>query len=281
MDNLRLIVIIVIFIGIIVVLLYLKSVKSGRKTERKYMHAANPYDRSSKEERHSSDVVDDSLSIEEEIKDIRAEITTKIEELILKIEEGEKEVVTKVENVIDKKVQEVLGKINDRVDEVLQVQKNSTAFVLEKMIDPLRQEEKPVGIKSSKRSKKAVDKKVEFGEKTERDLDVPDEDSDNLGTLASSLQKEEESVVIPFPDESANTEVAEEVSVKTKEDGLDIPSEVSEDIKAEGEEQIASSEVIEENVLEVDEGDSADFDIQEFLEELGNLPSEKEPEAEK
>ncbi len=78
---------------------------------------------------------------------------------------------------------------------------------------------------------------------------------------------------ISFSDESANTEVVEEVSVKTKEEGLDIPSEVSEDIKAEGEEQIASSEVIEENVLEVDEGDSADFDIQEFLEELGNLPS--------
>ena len=178
MDNLRLIVIIVIFIGIIVVLLYLKSVKSGRKTERKYMHAANPYDRSSKEERHSADVVDDSLSIEEEIKDVRVEITTKIEELILKMEEGA-------------------------------------------------------------------------------------------------------SVGISFSDESANTEVVEEVSVKTKEEGLDIPSEVSEDIKAEGEEQIASSEVIEGNVLEVDEGDSADFDIQEFLEELGNLPSEKEPEAEK
>jgi FtsZ-interacting cell division protein ZipA len=59
MDILRLIVIVVIFSGIIVVLLYLKSAKSGRKTKRKYMQATNPYDSSSKEEMHSADAVDD------------------------------------------------------------------------------------------------------------------------------------------------------------------------------------------------------------------------------
>jgi hypothetical protein len=301
MDNLRLIVIVAIFIGIIVVLLYLKSAKSGRKTERKYMQATDPYDRSSKEEirakngENFEDILGSEAEIEAELndgdgkietmlgadmKDVRAEITTKIEELILKIGEGEKEVINKVENVIDKKVQEVLSKINDRIDEVLQAQKDSTALVLEKIIDSLRQKEEPVGIKSSKQSKKEVDQKVEFEEITERDLDVPDEDSDNLGMLDSSLQKEGKSVGVSFSDESGYAEVVEEVPEKIKEEDLEIPFEVSEDIKAEAE-QIASSEVIEKNVLEVDKADSADFDIQEFLEELENLPSEQDPEVEK
>ena len=256
MDILRLIVIVVIFSGIIVVLLYLKSAKSRRKKKSKYMQETNPSDRSSKEEMHSADAVDDFLSIEAEtdhkdregeidtqseaaIKDIKAEFTTIIEGLISTIEEREKKVVNKVENIIDTKVQEVLSKINGRIDEVLLAQKNSTALVLEKMINSLRQKEKPVDIKSSKRSKKAVDKKV------------------------------------------GNTEVVAKVPEKTKEEDLEIPSEVKEDIKTEEEKPIASSEVLEKNVLELDEADSADFGIQEFLEELGNLPSEKDSEAEK
>jgi len=248
-DILRLIVIVVIFSGIIVVLLYLKSAKSGRKAKRKYMQATNPYDSSSKEEIKAKNDEDFEDTTESEvkidtkpeagIKDIKAEFTTIIEGLISKIEEREKEVVNKVENIIDTKVQEVLSKINDRIDEVLQAQKDSTALVLEKMINSLRQKEKPVDIKSSKRSKKAVGKKV------------------------------------------GNTEVVAQVPEKTKEEDLEIPSEVKEGIKTEEEKPIASSEVIEKNVLELGEADSADFDIQEFLEELGNLPSEKDPDAEK
>ncbi len=311
MDNLRLIVIVAIFIGIIVVLLYLKSAKSGRKIEKKYMQATNPYDSSSKEERHSADVVDDFMSIEEGItekkgdafenttesevvikadledregkidtkreagiKDIRAEFTIIIEGLISKIEEREKEVVNTVENVVDAKVQEVLSKINDRIDEVIQVQKNSTALVLEKMIDFLRQKEGPVGIKSSKKSKEVVDKKIEFEEVTERDIEVPDEDGDIMGRLDSALQGA--SVGISFSDKSGDTAEVAEVPEKAKEEGLEVPFEAKEDVKAE---PTVSLEAIEKNVLEVDEGDSADFDIQEFLEELGNLPSEKDPDA--
>jgi hypothetical protein len=249
MDILRLIVIVVIFSGIVVVLLYLKSAKSGRKTKRKYMQATNPYDSSGKEEIKAKNDEDFEDTTESEvkidtkpeagIKDIKAEFATIIEGLISKIEEREKEVVNKVENIIDTKVQEALSKINDRIDEVLQAQKNSTALVLEKMINSLRQKEKPVDIKSSRRSKKVVGKKV------------------------------------------GNKEVVAKVPEKTKEEDLEIPSEVKEDIKTEEEKPIASSEVIEKNVLELDEADSADFDIQEFLEELGNLPSEKDSEAEK
>ena len=88
----------------------------------------------------------------------------------------------------------------------------------------------------------------------------------------------EDSIGISLPDESsANGEIAE-LPEEIKEEFLEIPSEVNEDEKVEKEEPIASSEVKEKNALEVDEGDSADFDIQEFLEELDNLPSEKDSE---
>ena len=117
-----------------------------------------------------------------------------------------------------------------------------------------------------------VDKKVEFGKITEKDLDVPDEDSDNLGMLDSSLQVDEgASFGISFSGESGNAEVVEEVPEKTKEElpGNTIP-EVSEDIKAEeAESRLIHQLVIEKHVLEVDKADSADFDIQEFLEDIG------------
>jgi len=265
MDYLRLIVIAVIFIGIIVVLLYLKSAKGGKKTERKYMQATNPYDSSSKEEMHALGVVDDVFSKEEAIKEkkgkcfggisesegeigedlkdregkfdtkleadikaVKIEVTTKIEELLLKIEEGEKKVVNKIENLIDSKIQEALNKMNDRINATLQAQERSTDSVLEKQDDSLRTEEAPVNASFSDESEAAVEEGV-----------VPEEESEEL------------------------------------------PSEDKADVKLESEEPIASSEVIEENVLEVDKADSADFDIQEFLEELDNLPSENDPEAEK
>jgi hypothetical protein len=140
-------------------------------------------------------------------------------------------------------------------------------------------EEKPIGVESSTQSETVVEKKVEFEEITERGLEVSDEDSDILGRLDSSSQGS--SAGISFPAESGDAEEVAEVPEKTKKEDLDIPSGVKEDINAEEGEQVASSEVTEENVLAVDDGDTADFDIQEFLEELENLPSEKDPETEK
>ncbi len=468
MDNFRLIVIAAIFIGIIVVLLYLKAKKGGRKKERRHPQSTNPYDSGSKEQRHATDALDDFMRIEEEIKakkveesddilesevgmeeipdinldkeladidnmegdvkqktdikDTGADFTAVIGGLISKIEEREKNVINKVENVVDIRIQEVLNKINDRIDEVLQVQKKSSVLILEKMINSLRQKEEtllnkiqesieareatsktldtllpqesevlvektvkkkaatkkkttskdkkstkerstvkkkqvvkkePLAKKtlaSSKKPKqsKNVDKKIEFEEIIERDLDAPSEDSGILGRLASSLQMGGTSVGISSPDESGDTEVIKEVPEKTKEEDWEIISEAKEDdikaveeepiilpekieknnseeiagesddldildflkedsidialpdesganeeitefpeeasgvkesAKVEEEESLASSGVMGENVLEVDDVDSADFDIQEFLEELGNLPSEKDSEA--
>jgi hypothetical protein len=390
-DNLRLIVIAAIFIGIVIVLLYLKTSKSGRKAKLEYVQAANSDDSSGKKKRHSADAdaQDDFLSIEEEAevmpvvnldktvtdieemeegidtkqevdtKDVMAEFATKIEGLISKIEDVEKVVIRKVENIVDTKVQEVLSKIDDKIDEVLRSQEGSNALTSVKKINSLRQdeepvfsetqeaiddrdatsealntlpiEEKPIEIESFTQSKTVAAKKAESG------LDVSDEDSDILGELASSLQMEveevseetnkedleitseakedikteeeepiassekieksdsgemagesddldildflkEDSIGISLPDESsANGEIAE-LPEEIKEEFLEIPSEVNEDEKVEKEEPIASSKVKEKNVLEVDEGDSADFDIQEFLEELENLPSEKDSE---
>jgi hypothetical protein len=396
-DNLRLIVIAAIFIGIVIVLLYLKSSKSGRKVKSEYVQAANSDDSSGKKKRHSADAdaQDDFLSIEEEAevmpvvnldktvtdieemeegidtkqevdtKDVRAEFATKIEGLISKIEDVEKVVIRKVENIVDAKVQEVLNKIDDKIDEVLRSQEGSNALTSVKKINSLRQdeepvfsetqeaiddrdatsealntlptEEKPIEIESFTQSKTVAAEKAELEEIAKSGLDVSDEDSDILGELASSLQMEveevseetnkedleitseakedikaeeeepiassekieksdsgemagesddldildflkEDSIGISLPDESsANGEIAE-LPEEIKEEFLEIPSEVSEDEKVEKKEPIASSEVKEKNVLEVDEGDSADFDIQEFLEELENLPSEKDSE---
>ena len=109
-------------------------------------------------------------------------------------------------------------------------------------------------------------------------------EKDNSEEMAGELDDldimdflKEDSMDSTLPDESnANEEIAE-LSEKTKK----ASSGVKEAAKEEEEEVLPSSEVMDKNALEVDEADSADFDIQEFLEELGNLPSEKDPDAEK
>ncbi|MGR3292627.1 MAG: hypothetical protein ACUZ9M_01265, partial [Candidatus Scalindua sp.] len=92
---------------------------------------------------------------------------------------------------------------------------------------------------------------------------------------------DEESVGISLPDESGSSEEMAELPEEIKEEELAVPSEDKVDIKSEAKEPIASPGEIEEKVSVEAEGDSADFDIQEFLDELENLPSEKDPEGEK
>ena len=58
-------------------------------------------------------------------------------------------------------------------------------------------------------------------------------------------------------------------------------SEEKEDVKLEEKEPTASLGAIDKSVLELEEEGSNDFDIQDFLEELGNLPSEKDLRSEK
>ncbi len=71
------------------------------------------------------------------------------------------------------------------------------------------------------------------------------------------------------------------MSESITEDELEEPSENNSDVKLEEKDPIASSGGIEEKVPESVGGDTADFDIQEFLDELENLPSENDSETEK
>lgn len=287
---------------------------------------------------------DVTTKLEADIQDVRNEITTKIEGLISKIEEGEKDVVNKVKNVINAKVQEALIKGNDRVSEALQTQRNSTALVLEKIVDSLRMEKAQAGISPSDESEKLVEKKVgfeeaaenkgtlvtlagslvqealnkingsisealraqrnstasvleelinslrteevpaviapseetegiveekvKFEETEERDLELPDGDKDILEKLARSLQMRERSVGISSSGKSKV--VAEENILPEEIKEKEIPPEAEEEIKAEEKEPIgaiASSGEVEENIQDKAVGESADFDIQEFLKE--------------
>ena len=278
-DNLRLIVIAAIFIGIIVVLLRIRFARNGEKTNGKYVS----------EEKDSEDIGDledvlesteetveesvaNSETIEEKIKNseaeiitkfaevikdikakidtkfiaetenIRAEFNAKIEQLISKIEEREKEVANKIENVIDTKVQGALNKMNDRIGVALHTQKSSTASVLEKLVDSLRTEEASVGSLTSEKAE-------------ERESEASVKDQDLLGKLETSLQMNEGPVSTSFSDES--TAVDEDIVIpeEIEEEELDVPSEDKTDIN------------LEENISEGTMGDAADFDMQEFLDE--------------
>ena len=280
-DNLRLIVIAAIFIGIIVVLLFLKFARSGEKTnggnnskeeaDEDIEDTENIEDNAESVEGTEGPVVN-SETIEEKIKnseteiitkfaevikdikakidtkltaeteDIRAEFTTKIEQLISNIEKREKEVVNKIENVIDTKVQEALNKMNDRVGIALHTQKSSTASVLEKLVDSLRTEDVSAGSLTSEKTE-------------ERESEASVKEQDILGKLGTSLQMKEGPVSVASSDESKSEYEEAVVPEEIKEEELKVLSEDKTDIK------------IEENVSEGAMGDAADFDMQEFLDE--------------
>jgi len=386
--NLRLIVIAAIFIGIIVVLLYLKLARNGEKTNGK--------DISKEEVGEDIDDIEDleditesaegtgvsvvnSETIEEKIKNseteiitkfaevmkdikskidmklaaetenMRAEFTTKFEQLIARIEERDKEVVNKIENVI--KVQEALYKMNDRIGAALHDQKDSTASVLKKLVDslrtegasvsslasevlsqspsPLQVEEKeldvlsegkadikleetvsdgnigdeadfdmqdfldgePAGISSSDESNVAVEEDVAPETITEGALEVSSEGKADEGLEVeapakepiASLEGNEEKVSEEAVGDAADFDMQEFLDAEPEavtEGGLEAPSEG----KVEAEDPVASSEGIEEKAPEIKApesagGDASDFDIQGFLDELENIPSENDSEA--
>ena len=393
----RLIVIAAIFIGIIVVLLYLKLARNGEKTNGK--------DISKEEVGEDIDDIEDleditesaegtgvsvvnSETIEEKIKNseteiitkfaevmkdikskidmklaaetenMRAEFTTKFEQLIARIEERDKEFVSKIENVI--KVQEALYKMNDKIGAALHDQKDSTTSVLKKLVDSLRTEEtsvsslasevlsqnpspqqqrekelevssegkadinleenvsegniegdadfdmqdfldgEPAGISSSGESNVAVEGDVVSDAITEGELEMPTEANADIGLdakepIASPEEKDEkvsEGAVGDAdgfdmqefldaepagsssiePNDAAGEDV---VSEAITEGGLEVPSED----KVEEAGQVASSEGIEKKAPDSSGGDASDFDIQGFLDELENIPSENDSDA--
>ena len=276
---------------------------------------------------------------------IRAEFTTKIEQLISSIEERDKEVANKIESVI--KVQEALYEMNDRIGAALHDQKDSTASVLKKLVDslrtegasvsslasevlsqspsPLQVEEKeldvssegkadikleetvsdgnigdeadfdmqdfldgePAGISSSDEPNVAVEEDVAPEIITEGALEVSSEGKAEVPAEEpiASLEENEEKVSEETVGDAADFDMqefldAESETVAVTEGGLEAPSED----KVEAEDQVASSEGIEEKAPEIKAPESAggatsDFDIQGFLDELENIPSENDSEA--
>jgi len=282
---------------------------------------------------------------------IRAEFTTKIEQLISSIEERDKEVANKIESVI--KVQEALYEMNDRIGAALHDQKDSTASVLKKLVDSLRTEDasvsslasevlsqspsplqveekeldvssegkadikleetvsdgnigdeadfdmqdfldgEPAGISSSDEPNVAVEEDVAPEIITEGALEVSSEGKADEGLEVeapakepiASLEGNEEKVSEEAVGDAADFDMqefldAESETVAVTEGGLEAPSED----KVEAEDQVASSEGIEEKAPEIKAPESAggatsDFDIQGFLDELENIPSENDSEA--
>ncbi|HJO56365.1 MAG TPA: hypothetical protein QF423_06785 [Candidatus Scalindua sp.] len=259
-DNLRLIVIAAIFIGIIVVLLCIKFARSGEKTNGKY----------NSEEEAGEDIegledptgstegteepVDNNETTEEKIKNLEAEIITKIEQLISKIGERDKEVGNKIENVI--KVQEALNKMNDRIGVALHDQKSSTASVLETLVDSLRTKEAVVP-EEIKEGGPMVPSEDKAGIKLEENV--------SKGTMreeASFDMQEflhEEPAGISSSDESDVVVEEDIVSAAITEDELEAPSEDKAEEQLVEKEPIASSGGIEEKVSEEAVEDAADL----------------------
>ena len=311
--NLRLIVIAAIFIGIIAVLLYLKFARNGEETNGKDI-SKEEVGEDIEDTEDTEDLEDITVSaegtgmpvvnsetIEEKIKNseteiitkfaevmkdikakidtkltaetgnIRAEFTTKIEQLISSIEERDKEVANKIESVI--KVQEALYEMNDRIGAALHDQKDSTASVLKKLVDSLRTEDASVSslasevLSQSPSPLQVEEKELDVSSEGKADIKLEETVSDgNIGDEADFDMQE-------FLD-------AESETVAVTEGGLEAPSED----KVEAEDQVASSEGIEEKAPEIKAPESAggatsDFDIQGFLDELENIPSENDSEA--
>jgi hypothetical protein len=327
-DNLRLIVIAAIFIGIIVVLLYLRVAKSEEKTNRKYISKEKTIKGKTGED--IEDIVEhveeteekpvvDFETIEEKIKNSEAGIITKfeavikdlrvqtdtkltaeIEGLISKIEEREKEVVKKIESVIDTKVQEALNKMSDKVVAALYTQKSSTASVLEKLVDSLRTEEIPTGSLAYVEAEKGIEEisaksKIQGSKATgssniEKTLKLNKTECEPAG-ISGANKRQEEKTFVPsdISGEIIENTVdfdmqafldAEPVSISSSGESNVVPDDIQ------GEEMKESSG--NNTNVEIDDmvtggmvGDLADFDIQAFLDELEDLPSEKDPEVEK
>lgn len=209
-----------------------------------------------------------------ETENMRAEFTTKFEQLIARIEERDKEVVNKIENVI--KVQEALYKMNDRIGAALHDQKDSTASVLKKLVDSLRAEGTSVGSLASETLSQGPSFPLQLEEKelevsSEGKTDMKLEENVSEGNIGGDADFDMQDFLDGEPtgiSSSVESDVAVEedvVSDAITEGELQMPSEGKAEVELETEEPIASPEENEEKVSGEAVGDAADFDMQEFL----------------
>ncbi len=285
-DNLRLIVIAAIFIGIIALLLYLKFANSGGKANGKYISkekaGKNINDIAGSAEGTGEGPVVDFEVIDEKIKNSEAGIVAKLEAVIKglraqtdaklteemdgltsKIEEREKDVVERLENVIDRKIQEALNKMSDKVGDVLCAQERSTASTLEKQVDSSRTEEIPAGSLTSVKAVKGIEEKSEIqGSKAFVSSDISEGTAENTADFDMQKFLNETPVEISSTDEpDAGGGVPTEIKVEEPE----VQPEDKADVGLEENEQIASPGKNEKKVTEIAVGDAGDFDMQAFL----------------
>jgi len=193
----------------------------------------------------------------------------------LQVEEKELDVLS--EGKADIKLEETVsdGNIGDEAD-----------FDMQDFLDG-----EPAGISSSDESNVAVEEDVAPETITEGALEVSSEGKADEGLEVeapakepiASLEGNEEKVSEEAVGDAADFDMQEFLDAEPEavtEGGLEAPSEG----KVEAEDPVASSEGIEEKAPEIKApesagGDASDFDIQGFLDELENIPSENDSEA--
>ncbi len=147
-------------------------------------------------------------------------------------------------------------------------------------------EEGPVGLSSRDKSNVSVDEDVAPTEIKEEESEVQPENKADV-----ELEKNEQ-IASPGKNEGNVSERAagdfdmqafldaEPVSISSSGESNVVPEEIQEEELKEPSEDNTNVE-LDDMVTGGMVGDSADFDIQEFLDELENLPSENDSEAEK
>jgi hypothetical protein len=255
MNNLRLVVIVAIFIILIIVLFYNRILGSRKRVKQKDMQAVNPSDASSREERHASDVVGDFFGkgeskekeeskggestaeseveieghpavsyekIEADLKAVRAEVAAKIE-TDLKAVEGE--VTTKIEADLKAVGDEVTTKIEGLISKVEAVEKE----VLNKIEDV-------IDAKIQEASNKINDGLSEAIRTQINSINPVSEER------ADSLHKEE----VPADILSSEDMVApEEIKEKEQTDKIAPSGEIEEKKKRDSEVPVEDSDIME------------------------------------
>ena len=255
MNNLRLVIIVALFISIIIVLLLNWILGSRRKEKRKYMQAVSPYDDISREEQHDPGVVNDLFGAEESMKQeknkggentaeskvekegqpvvnydkiednlkvIRDEVTTKIEDDLKAIRD---EVTTKIEGLVLKVEaleaveKAVLDKIEDVIDVKIQEASNK---INDSLTEALRIQKDSITSVLEERVDSLRKEEVPSGE-----IEENISEGDMGGSVDFDIQKllEEEPVGISFTEEPKEL-VGEEFEFEEKKEiDLEVPVE--------------------------------------------------------
>lgn len=221
-----------------------------------------------------------------------------------------------LENLVASLVEEALKAVNLRISKALQSQKNATAKVLDEMTNSLRNKDESSGILPSGETEETAEENIESEEESEitgEDNDILEGLASSLRakegptgfSFSDKFKTADKEQAVPdvvkykesFEAKTATGKIEEEVSEKTPEESDDLDLEnlfkeeyvgfsssgKSKDVAGEkSADAMTTSGNVEEERSEKDgetkkkAGEMEDLDIQDFLEELGLPPSEKD-----